>query len=236
MSLNAWPALQTALHKGCVLRFSNGYTSRANSANPLYSNGNDFDGLIDYAEKFYESHGLPCVFKILKTERYDELDALLERKEYETITPTTVMKCDLKNFAVDDADPISIHPGFTDEWFEPFVEINGIKEAHVPTARKMLDLVSVDTVVGSVKIGGEIVACGYGAIESGHVGFFDIVVKSEKRGQGLGRALMNGIIREAKSRGASSGYLQVMDSNEIAKNLYASLGFKPHYKYWYRKR
>jgi len=234
--MNAWPSIRSALHKGCVLRLSNGYTNRANSANPLYTDKNDFADLIGYAERFYESNAQPCVFKILQTGRHEELDALLERKAYEKITPTTVMKCDLKNFSDYDADDITIHRGFAADWFEPFIAINEIKEAHVQTARKMLDLVSVDAIVASVRIDGEIVACGYGAMESGHVGFFDIVVKREKRGRGMGRTLMNGIIREAKRRGASSGYLQAMDNNEIAKNLYASLGFKSDYKYWYRKK
>ena len=219
-----------------MLRLSNGYTNRANSANPLYSDKNDFVDLIVYAEQFYKAHRQPCVFKILQTERYDELDKLLERKDYEKITPTTVMKCNLRNFADDNADRISIHRGFSDDWFEPFITINEIKEVHVQTARKMLDLVSVDTIVASVRIDDETVACGYGAIENGHVGFFDIVVGSDNRGRGLGRFLMNGIIREAKRRGATAGYLQVTDNNDIAQNLYGSLGFKPYYKYWYRKK
>jgi Acetyltransferases len=110
-----------------------------------------------------------------------------------------------------------------------------IGKPHVGTVRRMLSLIPVDTSVCSVRIGGEIVACGYGVAENGHVDFFDTVVKSERRGSGFGRTLMNGIIREAKKRGARFGYLQVMDNNEIAKNLYEGLGFKASYKYRYRR-
>ena len=34
-SLNAWPAHEQILFDGWAVRFSNGYTNRANSVNPL---------------------------------------------------------------------------------------------------------------------------------------------------------------------------------------------------------
>jgi GNAT superfamily N-acetyltransferase len=100
----------------------------------------------------------------------------------------------------------------------------------------MLNLIAVDVIVASVNVDGEIAACGYGALENGFVGFFDIVVAAGKRGRGYGRALMNGIIDEAKRRGAHTGYLQVLENNGVAKNLYGSLGFNAYYEYWYRKK
>jgi hypothetical protein len=117
MSLNAWPSIRTAVHRGCILRQSDGYTNRANSANPLYSNKNDFEEIVDYAERFYGHIGQPCVFKILKTERYAELDARLARKRYETVTPTIVMKCDLANFDRPCEDDVRIESAFSENWF-----------------------------------------------------------------------------------------------------------------------
>ena len=203
MSLNAWPSIQTAMHRGCILRLSNGYTNRANSANPLYSEKSDFTETADFAEGFYKTHGQSCVFKILQTERYDDLDTLLEKRHYEKISQTTVMKCDLSNFIDTDNDHVTIHGDFSDEWFDSFIAMNEIREPHVGTARQMLKLIPVDTIVCSVRIGSEIVACGYGAVENVHVGFFDIVVRSERRGQRLRQdADERNHTRSKKARGA----------------------------------
>ena len=37
VALNAWPSMQHMLYDGWLLRFSNGYTKRANSVNILYA-------------------------------------------------------------------------------------------------------------------------------------------------------------------------------------------------------
>jgi hypothetical protein len=48
LSLNAWPAHQTLLYDGWVIRFANGYTKRANSVNPLYLSTIDLDEKIAF--------------------------------------------------------------------------------------------------------------------------------------------------------------------------------------------
>ena len=78
------------------------------------------------------------------------------------------------------------------------------------------------------------VACGLGVMEQGHVGLLDIVVKEEYRGCGFGKVLCQALLEKAKEKGATTGYLQVVDGNIAAKKLYKSLGFEDLYSYWYR--
>ena len=77
LALNAWPALQTLLLDGWVVRFANGYTRRANSVNPLYASEQDTDAKLRACEQFYRDRGLKVVFKMTAASQPDGLDALL---------------------------------------------------------------------------------------------------------------------------------------------------------------
>ena len=48
------------------------------------------------------------------------------------------------------------------------------------------------------------------------------------------RAIVSGLLKEGKKRGASHAYLQVVKNNDSAEKLYASLGFRYFYTYWFR--
>jgi hypothetical protein len=64
LSFNAHPSLQTQYYDGWVLRFANGYSSRANSVNAIYPSTIDLKEKIEECEKRYFKHDLPCIFKV----------------------------------------------------------------------------------------------------------------------------------------------------------------------------
>lgn len=53
----------------------------------------------------------------------------------------------------------------------------------------------------------------------------NVAVHPDARGQGVGRLLMEQIIERTESRGCRRITLEVRRSNQIAQNLYSSLGF-----------
>jgi GNAT superfamily N-acetyltransferase len=81
---------------------------------------------------------------------------------------------------------------------------------------------------------GEIVAVGMAVVEQGWMGAFDIIAAPGRRRQGHGTAVMNDLLRWASRSGARNAYLQVTQSNIAAHALYAQLGFREAYTYWYR--
>jgi [ribosomal protein S18]-alanine N-acetyltransferase len=54
----------------------------------------------------------------------------------------------------------------------------------------------------------------------------NIAVAPDQRGRGVGRALLDAALGEAAARGISAVYLEVRDSNQRARELYASRGFE----------
>jgi ribosomal protein S18 acetylase RimI-like enzyme len=83
-------------------------------------------------------------------------------------------------------------------------------------------------------LNGLIIGCGLGVIENQYIGLFDIVIDKQFRNQGFGQTLIENILRWGKSKGAETGYLQVLTDNASAIRLYEKVGFKEAYTYWYR--
>ncbi len=60
-------------------------------------------------------------------------------------------------------------------------------------------------------------------IDESHI--TNIAVLKEERGQGIGRRLTEGLMQYLSNLGAAYATLEVRKSNEVAQNLYVSLGF-----------
>ncbi|MEK6255149.1 MAG: ribosomal protein S18-alanine N-acetyltransferase [Gemmatimonadales bacterium] len=61
------------------------------------------------------------------------------------------------------------------------------------------------------------------AADEGELG--DIAVVPERRGEGIGRRLLRESLSVAASRGTRSLYLEVRESNDVARRLYEKVGF-----------
>lgn len=81
IALNAFPAVLTEFYDGWILRYSNGYTFRGNSVNPIYNSKIEFDKKVEYCEKKYFEKKLPCVFKMTEAVSED-LDKVLADRGY----------------------------------------------------------------------------------------------------------------------------------------------------------
>ncbi len=93
------------------------------------------------------------------------------------------------------------------------------------------ELFENETVHGYVAVDGgpEMRLAGYvfARVVAGEAEILNIAVVPEARRDGLGRRLLETVLKSVQSAGAESVFLEVRESNEAAKRLYGALGFRP---------
>lgn len=69
---------------------------------------------------------------------------------------------------------------------------------------------------------------GFGIMQvaAGEAHVLNLCIDREAQGQGLGRAMLRGLLDVARDHGADHAYLEVRPSNTVALRLYESEGFK----------
>jgi ribosomal protein S18 acetylase RimI-like enzyme len=234
LSMNAWPALETIVGDGWVHRFSGGYTRRANSVHPLYPSSGDLAAKIAQIERLYQEQGLPAVFKLTAQSQPLGLEAALVERGYEVEAETSVHVADLGPMGSVAAVDIETSWGSAAEWREAFRRISKVAPEHQATHERILASILPLAGFAAVRQDGRIVGCGLGVVQGEWLGVFDVIVDGSARRQGHGERLMRGLMSWGQRMGADKAYLQVMQSNVAAVQLYEGLGFREAYSYWYR--
>ena len=241
LTLNAWPPLETRLFDGWLLGFSGGYTRRANSTQPLYASTLPLLEKIEWCEAIYRARTVPLTFKITSGCPDDALDSLLHERGFVLAAPTSVQLADLSDTAgVDEGEGegegegVVLSPLVEERWFADFNRLTHTPPALHGAERSLLEKIAPAHRFASIALDGETVALGLAVQEREYVGLFDIVVDPRVRSQGLGRRVCTALLRWGASAGAHRGHLGVMQDNTAALHLYAGLGFREAYTYWYR--
>lgn len=260
ISLNGWPAMQTLLYDGWLIRISEGFSKRSNSVNPLYGHTMDLDEKINDCEQFFEERGLPVVFKITSFSEPNELDSRLEELGYAKAEHVLVKTLGLSEPNLNaaskaelggpsnviggeaaaekqgtDADSeVVFEETLPEAWLTGISALKGLSTSQIASKRKLLTGQPLKQCFATMKRGGQPVAYGTVALEAGWAGLSDIVTDPVFRGKGYGRFLTERLLFWAAKQGAHSAYLLVVRDNAPAISLYDKLGFVDRYDYWYR--
>ncbi|MFC3802940.1 GNAT family N-acetyltransferase [Cohnella sp. GCM10012308] len=241
-ALNAWPALQQMAHDDWLLRLSKGYTKRSNSVQPLRTGPDaDLRAMVGYCEDAYHRAGQPTIFKITPLCGPCGLDGRLEEYGYAKADRSQVLTRSLDETQGEASieglrEGLSVDACLTEAWMTAASAILSLKPEQREIASAMLADSPLRRAFFLLRSGDEPVAIGIGVVDGGYLGLFDIATALAYRNRGIGERLVRQILRWGQSHGAHASYLQVAEDNAPAQRLYAKLGYKRLYDYWYRVR
>lgn len=226
-----WPCRTQERLGDWILRERSGFTRRANSCLALGNPGLPHPCAVDRVEAWYRSREVePCI-KIC-TGAPEGLDDVLAGKDWTVATPTRVLGFRGSSEAeIASGFAVESHP--SEEWLEHVSRWDGEsseKASHHADLARSIPRAGF----ASWNVDGEIVAVALAALEPEVCHLYDLVVREDRRGQGIGRRFTNALLTWSRTQGAGATYLQVMESNTVARGLYASLGFVEHHRYHYR--
>lgn len=232
-AFNAWPAFETRLADGWILRFADGYTKRANSIN-AWRPARDIGSLVDATAHLYRDRGLPVIVRLTPLAGAGS-DQALAARGFRRLDETIVMTRQCRpETGLGAAAGFAVATTPTDAWLQGFATANAIAEDRRSIHDRLVRGVQGPVAFGSSSRDGRAVAWGLAAIERGMVGIFDVATDPAMRRRGVGREVVEGLLHWARDHGARTAYLQVLATNAAALSLYQSLHFQEFYRYHYR--
>jgi len=233
--LNAWPALRQVLLDGWVLRFSEGLTRRANSANPLQADDRGIDALIPACEALYRGQRLPTIFR-LPSIIGPAIDQRLDALGYSFEGDSHVLYGDIEAVAAarDPGAQLSAHP--SPEWFAAMAALQKHTIEQSKTYRRIVGGLVIPSAFAVLAVDGEAAALAYGALHNGLLCYESVITDTRRQRRGYARRVIGALAAWAKDEGARGACLEVEASNAPALALYDSVGLKTLlYRYHYRR-
>jgi N-acetylglutamate synthase len=234
LSLNAFPSLQQILYDGWILRFTDGFTGRANSVTPLYPGSLNLIPKIQRCEEIYYKFNLQPIFRLTRTSRMAALDLTLEQLGYQSQENVSVQIKTLTNSEMSTQSSVTINDTISEEWLDHYVHAVNLPIQHWNTFFTVLEIIPNPTCYAWLKDQHRFCSCGLGVLENKHLGLFFVATAKQQRGKGYAPQLISAMLDWGKSNGATQAYLQVETDNKAGINLYNKLGFKEAYQYFYR--
>lgn len=236
-SFNAWPGARCAVVSGWLLRSTNGYTKRANSANALQPATQLNTPLLRHIEAWYGRQRQPSIFR-LSPLADAAVDALLHENGYQVVEPSVVMQraTHTEDTPWQPAQGLRLETQLNEQWLHGYGTASGLAPHQQHALSLIQQSIGMPCAYASLLHKGQPCAWGLAVLELEAVGIYEVMVHPAHRAKGLGRQLLQGLLQWAAQQGATHTDLQVTGSNLPAQRLYTSLGFQAVYGYHYRVR
>jgi GNAT superfamily N-acetyltransferase len=232
--VESWPARETLVLDGWLLRFTDGQTHRGNSIATHRYSGNRLGDAIEGAQEAYRARGLKPMFQISPAASPADLERILRERGYATITPT--LTCVASSLVMRASLPEAREVRSSGEPEDDFIALLLAGSRSEADGRERLDILSrieLPHICVTAYDKGIPVACGTGTLSKGWVGINMMRTALEHRRNGHAQRVLSAIARWADGKGVSRLYLNVEQANYGARALYTKAGFETAYEYRY---
>jgi N-acetylglutamate synthase len=234
------PSLRVTIDDGWLIRFGDGHTKRANSANPLYPMSGGEDGLIDRVESAYRRSGRAAIFRLTPLANLPRLDETLAARDYRLVEPSLALVLS----DLDDLPRPGVPAGFrlsrgrtsSAAWLAARNQLQPLARAEQAAQQRLLSLIAVPSAFMVLSRREVPVAIALGTVNCGWFSVNYVATAPDWRGQGLMQAVMGELGSWAQGEGAVAAQLFVLAGNVAAEALYHRLGYRERYRYHYRIR
>ncbi|GAA4860629.1 GNAT family N-acetyltransferase [Paenibacillus vulneris] len=241
LAVHTWPALTAHPYADWLVRVSEGTTKRANSVwTSTFGTIPNNPAWLEEVRNFYIQQDLPLIIQISEASP-DGLDSLLEGLSFVKEGESTVMIADIEQMMelTSPAKELPLQYTVQDEhnriWLTDFLEAEDYGAHTYAFYNRVLAGIQSPKGFVSMHRDQRTAALGTSVIQGDWAALLNVVVHPSMRRQGLGRSLLHQLACWSLDQGAVRMYLQVVESNTAAVRLYQSAGFRPLYKYHYRR-
>jgi ribosomal protein S18 acetylase RimI-like enzyme len=201
------------------------------------------DEKLRAVEDHYTALGQPSIFQICDAAQPPELDATLAARGYRANSHTFVQAAPIREL-LQNLPPLRLYPHFELEvseefdpaWFALYCASEEISGHAAAIRGSILQRIAPAHGFALLRIGGEPAAVGLGVVEAGWLGIFCMATAPAFRRQRAASAVLRTLAIWGQLYEAQHAYLQVMQHNTGAQQLYARAGFATAYHYHYREK
>ncbi|GAB3870153.1 GNAT family N-acetyltransferase [Dactylosporangium cerinum] len=225
-----WPARERDRLGDWLLRATDGWTMRGNSALPVGDPDLPLPDAVDEVTRWYQDRGLLPAMSV-PLPLFQRVDAELERRGWTPMPLTLLMTARLAGLAALEDQQITLDAAPSPEWL---TAVAGRKGPLPASAIDVLTGVPQVRFATLREAGGALLATGRGCVadpDGRWLGLSLIGTEEHARRQGLARRVIAALVAWGVAAGATDAYLQVEQRNVGAVALYERLGFTTHHVY-----
>ena len=234
LAFRAWPAATSFYDGSWLVRLTAGHPSRRlNSINPLdRMDAAGIEGRVARLSHRFSAYDREPTFRrtpLAPPALFDWLD----EREWETEGETRVLVADAARLPTDEAlDRVPL--GDVGLFVEAALAVRPRDMRYKSGLTEVLTAIHPPKGMFTLHENGAPVATALCVHDGDFAGLFEVAVREDRRGRGLGRAVTLAAMRWARLRGATRFWCQVEADNRPASALYAAMGLEERYRYHYR--